>query len=226
MQQLERALDAGDEAAARRSLEVLRVRAPGSWERSWAEVLWGETRDDADATEAALDNHARRWPEDAEARHRLGGLLFARDRLDAAVAHWLAVRALDAEADERAGRVDAELEDFVARTARQALEALPEPFLSELGPVPVILEERPSEALVRGGFDPRALGLFEGPDRAALHGLETPPQITRIVLFVANLCAEFPTDDELAHEVEVTVRHEVGHYFGLDEDDMTRLGLD
>ena len=27
-------------------------------------------------------------------------------------------------------------------------------------------------------------------------------------------------------EMATTVRHEVGHYFGLDEDDMVRLGLD
>jgi predicted Zn-dependent protease with MMP-like domain len=32
--------------------------------------------------------------------------------------------------------------------------------------------------------------------------------------------------EELAEQVEITVLHEVGHFFGLEEDDMERLGLD
>jgi predicted Zn-dependent protease with MMP-like domain len=46
------------------------------------------------------------------------------------------------------------------------------------------------------------------------------------VLFVNNLLADFPDDDTLREEVEITLLHEIGHYFGLDEDDMVRLGLD
>jgi predicted Zn-dependent protease with MMP-like domain len=49
---------------------------------------------------------------------------------------------------------------------------------------------------------------------------------TRIVLYTANLTASCQDQDELEREVEITVLHEVGHYFGLDEDDMERLGLD
>ena len=48
---------------------------------------------------------------------------------------------------------------------------------------------------------------------------------SRIVIFSSNLLVDFPDPEELAVQVEITVLHEVGHYFGLDEDDMERLGL-
>ncbi|MFT5444502.1 MAG: putative Zn-dependent protease with MMP-like domain, partial [Myxococcota bacterium] len=31
--------------------------------------------------------------------------------------------------------------------------------------------------------------------------------------------------EELIEQIQVTVRHEIGHYLGLDEEDMDRLGL-
>ncbi len=82
------------------------------------------------------------------------------------------------------------------------------------------LEPRPSEELVREGFDPRAYGIFEGN----MHD-EDAPVPTCITLFTHNLLADFD-DDELEEQLEITILHEVGHYFGLDEDDMERLGLD
>ena len=40
-----------------------------------------------------------------------------------------------------------------------------------------------------------------------------------------NLLAESVDEDQLREEVETTVLHEIGHYFGLDEDDLDRIGL-
>ena len=76
-------------------------------------------------------------------------------------------------------------------------------------------------ALVADGFDPRALGLFEGPTE----GTTDVPMPTRIVLYAANLLAEFPEEPELSEQIEVTVLHEVGHFFNLDEEQLERLGL-
>jgi predicted Zn-dependent protease with MMP-like domain len=89
-----------------------------------------------------------------------------------------------------------------------------------------VLEARPAEALVREGFDPRALGLFEGQGDLGQHSGATHDAPTRIVLFYANLLASFPDEDALREEIEVTILHEIGHFFGLDEDDMERLGLE
>jgi len=75
-------------------------------------------------------------------------------------------------------------------------------------------------------LDPRSLGLFEGPsDRERSLG-EASDRPTRIVLYSANLLGSSDDADELRYEVEVTVRHEIGHFFGLEEDDLERLGLD
>lgn len=68
------------------------------------------------------------------------------------------------------------------------------------------------------------LGLYEGvplTQRSVLDG-PTPPDV--IYLFREDLedaCDDMAT---LAEEVRVTLLHELGHYFGFDEDDLDRLG--
>lgn len=139
--------------------------------------------------------------------------------------HFAEVLRLDAEADALdEDTLEAEL-DFIETHAQTVLRQIPAQFRERLGEVPVVLESRPHADIVREGFDPRALGLFEGLEhgRLAAGDLATAP--TRIVLFYANLLASFPEREQLADEVEITLLHEIGHYFGLDEDEVERLGL-
>ena len=44
-------------------------------------------------------------------------------------------------------------------------------------------------------------------------------------LFKKNLEKVSRTRAELVEQIQITVKHEVGHYLGLDEDDLERLGL-
>jgi predicted Zn-dependent protease with MMP-like domain len=140
--------------------------------------------------------------------------------------HLLKVLELDSARDRELGFDATEYEEFIVQTAERTLQTLPPEFRQRLRDVPILLEERPTEALVREGFDPRALGLFEGPEHQHHSAGESSEMPTRIVLYTANLTAECEDPEELQREVEVTVLHEIGHYFGLDEDDMVRLGLD
>jgi predicted Zn-dependent protease with MMP-like domain len=140
--------------------------------------------------------------------------------------HLLRVLALDTAQDRELGFDASEYEGFIVQTAERTLSNLPPEFRQRLRDVPVLLEERPAEALVSEGFDPRALGLFEGGDHAHHRAAESSDTPTRIVLYTANLTAACEDPEELQREVEITVLHEIGHYFGLDEDDMARLGLD
>ena len=90
---------------------------------------------------------------------------------------------------------------------------------------PSFVEDRPSEALVLEGLDPRTLGLFHGiamPDQSALG---PGPDVGVIHLFQRNLEREVPDDDELAEQIRITVLHETAHYFGAGEQDMHRFGL-
>ncbi len=46
-----------------------------------------------------------------------------------------------------------------------------------------------------------------------------------MLLFKKNLEKLCRTRDELLEQIQVTVKHEIGHHLGLDEDDLDRLGL-
>jgi predicted Zn-dependent protease with MMP-like domain len=49
--------------------------------------------------------------------------------------------------------------------------------------------------------------------------------VERIFLFKRNLEKVAQSRPELVEQIQVTVKHEVGHYLGLDEDEIDRLGL-
>jgi predicted Zn-dependent protease with MMP-like domain len=166
-------------------------------------------------------------PDFAEARHALASVFEDLGEHKAAVRELLAVRKLDEAADHAEGFDLAAVEGPIVATAEQVLSGLPERFKKLVADVPILVEERPSEELVSEGFDPRSLGLFSGPTQGERAGPDVAPAPTRIVLYAANLAAYAdPSDaEELRHEVEVTLLHELGHYFGLDEDELEALGL-
>lgn len=160
--------------------------------------------------------------DEADARHLLGIACEEKGDAKGMVKEWLATLRLDEANDGPTPRLSrAEFE----RLAAAALDELPEEILARLGNVPVFVEERPSEALVLEGLDPRTLGLFHGiamPDQSVLG---PGPDVGVIHLFQRNLEREVPDDDELGEEIRVTVLHETAHYFGAGEQDMHRFGL-
>lgn len=160
---------------------------------------------------------------------------------DSADAHYeaaLAYESLEREVERRREmlevlRLDAldeapprDCEDIICDAVERALGELPPAILERIGPVTILVEPRPSRALVESGVDARLLGFFEGATCEELSGANAPAVPTRILVFSHNLAAAFEDEAELREEVRITVLHEVGHFFGLDEDDMVRLGLD
>lgn len=141
------------------------------------------------------------------------------------VQHFLRVLELDEKDDADAGFDASSFEPLIVKSAEQALAGLPAPYLERLKDVPVLLEVRPSKVLVKDGFDPRALALFEGPTLDAPAG-ETIAAPSRIVLFTANLPSEFEDEEELASEIEITLLHEIGTYYSLSDEELDRLGLE
>jgi predicted Zn-dependent protease with MMP-like domain len=80
--------------------------------------------------------------------------------------------------------------------------------------------------LIEDGLSPDILGLFIGEphthEEDGRGGL--PPQI---MLFLANLWDFAEADEDIyREEVHTTFMHELGHYLGLDEDDLEERGLD
>ncbi len=92
--------------------------------------------------------------------------------------------------------------------------------------MPILVEDFPSEHLVREGLDPRLLGLFTGtplPSKSVLEGQPHSPDSA--VLFLRNLEAACATREELEEEIRITILHETAHFFGLDDEDLDAIGL-
>jgi predicted Zn-dependent protease with MMP-like domain len=222
LSEVEQCLSEGDVEGAREALEAAEEMAGPDdpdvgYGRSLILLETGEVNEAVSELKRVLEID----PEFADAHHTLGLALEELGDEAGMIHHFLRTRVLDAKLDKDQGVGTPEELALIERAARETIDSLPEEFGERLKSVPIILEHRPSRSLVESGFDPRAFGLFEGPE----HGRDDIPAPTRIVLFTSNLLASF-ADDSLEEQVEITVLHEVGHYFGLDEDDMTRLGLD
>jgi predicted Zn-dependent protease with MMP-like domain len=218
-------LDAERDDAAAKNLAEARAIAPDDpavlaalGELAWAQGQLEKARLHLQAAVAGD-------PALADAHYALSRLHEDAGEHGPAVHHALEVLRLDAAAHRRAGLGSRRDLAIIEHAAARTLEDLPEPFATRLRDVPVVLEPRPSPALVQEGFDPRALGLFEGPDDFGRHSLAVAERPSRIVVFFANLLDAFPRDDDLCEQVEVTLLHEIGHFFGLDEDGVDALGL-
>lgn len=222
LSELELCLAEGDLDGARSALEAAEEMAgPDDPDVRYGRALVAQETGDVETAISELKLALEADPDFADAHYTLGLIYEDLSDQPTAVHHFLRTRALDARLDKERKLDDKADLDRIEAVARETLEALPPEFAERLRNVPVILEPRPTRPLVETGFDPRAYGLFEGPE----HGRDDVPAPTRIVLYTSNLLANF-TGEELEEQVETTVMHEVGHYFGLEEDDMERLGLD
>lgn len=109
----------------------------------------------------------------------------------------------------RAGRTGLSRRRF-ERLVTRALACLPEEFLSRLENVAVLIEDEPPDDM------PDTMGLYEGiplVDRS-LEDTLLPDQITIFKGPIERACC---SEREIEAEVRLTVLHEVGHFFGLDE---------
>lgn len=114
---------------------------------------------------------------------------------------------------------------------------LPEHIHALLEEVPLIVEDEPSDLLMEElEMDRRTselCGLHWGvpiTQRSVEHGHRLPDRmmlfrgpITRLAGYRQSRRGPANTDS-LERQIKITLLHEIGHHFGLDEDDLTRLG--
>ncbi len=105
-------------------------------------------------------------------------------------------------------------DEFEAMVAR-ALERIPEEFTSALENCAIVVEDEPAPGR-------SVLGLYEGvPTTEGKDFAWGMPDV--ISIYQGPLQRMCHSVEELEHQVYVTVVHEVGHYFGLDDDRLTEL---
>jgi predicted Zn-dependent protease with MMP-like domain len=100
----------------------------------------------------------------------------------------------------------------------EALDELPAEFQRVLEHVAVVVSDH--------GAENHAYGMYVGSRLAGrpLLGGGGPPD--EILIFRDTLVRDFGRDpDRLRRQVAKTVRHEVGHYLGFDEQGVRKLGL-
>jgi predicted Zn-dependent protease with MMP-like domain len=94
-------------------------------------------------------------------------------------------------------------------TVRRALDSLPPEIAARMENVAIVVEDEHPD-------DPDLLGLFS----------EEPYLPAQITIYRLPLEESFPDPDQLEEEIRVTVLHEIGHYFGMDEGQIADLGYD
>lgn len=111
--------------------------------------------------------------------------------------------------------------------AEETLASLPESIQENLGNVAVIIEDYSAHWVLDGEpGDPRALGLFVGPERVHERGLDYVAEgPARVYLYRWNIERVCDSAAQVEEQIAVTVLHEIGHYLGLDEDELELRGL-
>jgi predicted Zn-dependent protease with MMP-like domain len=108
---------------------------------------------------------------------------------------------------------------------RATIAELPAELRARAEPLPVVYERVPSAEMLDEVVQPDTLGLFVGEAFPDGEGGPSPlpPQI---FLFLENLW-DFAEGDEETYldEVHITYIHELGHYLGLNEDELEERGL-
>lgn len=118
--------------------------------------------------------------------------------------------------------------DRFTKLVADVLDSLPSTFRDRIRNLAVLVEDRPKrprrphplKPSNRDGSHRLVLGTFEGipTTQKSVFDLAVGPD--RIVLYQRNIEAICSSEAEIRHEVRQTVLHELGHYFGMNEDQL------
>ncbi len=119
-------------------------------------------------------------------------------------------------------------EEFRQLVAR-AVESLPSRVIERLSNVDIVVKARPtSEELAMAEIDPREtlFGLYTGiplTKRSSSYGMVLPDKITLYQRSIEEGCR---TKEEIQMQIRTTLLHEIGHHFGLSEDELEEAGYE
>lgn len=113
------------------------------------------------------------------------------------------------------------------RLVAEALETIPRRFRRAMRNVAVVVEDEPApELLAEMGIEPpdTLFGLYQGTpltERPWDYGNQLPDRIVIFQRPIEDACGG--DEDEIIATIGETVIHEVGHYFGLSEDELEAI---
>jgi len=113
-------------------------------------------------------------------------------------------------------------ETFI-KVGEEALDSLPQEFRSRIRNVAVLVEDLPPNQLASprpGQPGKLLLGLFHGVPTTKKSVFDLPTGPDHIVLYQKNIEAVCSSEAEVREQIRRTVIHELGHYFGMDEDQL------
>ena len=113
-----------------------------------------------------------------------------------------------------------EREEFV-NVAEETLDSLPEEFRSRIQNVAILVEDYPPNQSSHPGQRRRLLlGIFHGvpTTKRSVFDLSVGP--AHIVLYQKNIEAVCSSEAEVRHQIRQTLIHELGHYFGMTEEQL------
>lgn len=119
-------------------------------------------------------------------------------------------------------------EDQFGRLVQEAIESIPPQFEPYMENVVVEVRPAPTRDLMRQAhYDGPGdlLGLYVGvplPDKSVSALVDWPE---RVYIFQRNIESICDSPQDVVEEVRLTVLHEIGHHFGMDEDDLDELGF-
>ncbi len=114
-----------------------------------------------------------------------------------------------------------------ASLVETALRDLPSQFAEFLEEVPVEIRDRPTRRLLRDldlDDDSLLLGLYRGRPRTRRSVEDSGAMPDVIYIFQEDIELSCDSEAELVEQVRTTVLHEIGHHFGMSEEDLDQLG--
>ena len=112
--------------------------------------------------------------------------------------------------------------DRFVKIIAEVLDSLPEEFRSHIRNVAVLVEDVPAKQPPPQSGRPRQLllGIFHGVPRTKKSVFDLPTGPDHIVLYQKNIEALGSTETGIREQIRRTVIHELGHYFGMDEEQL------
>ena len=112
-----------------------------------------------------------------------------------------------------------EREQF-AKIMQEVLDSLPEEFRSRISNVAVLVEDFPPGQSPSSHPKKLLLGLFHGVPMTKKSVFNLPTGPDYVVLYQKNIEAVCSSEAEIREQIRLTVIHEFGHYFGMDEEQL------